>query len=275
MFHNRVTIFIPVLLVLLGLFSGEAKGEEGVEPEKSFTNSIGMKFVYIESGSFMKGSGLTPSELESQFGGKAKWYTDERPQHQVILTRSFYIQITEVTQGQWSKIMGINPSIFRSCGETCPVEKVSWYDAREFIKKLNEKEQTDKYRLPTESEWEYACRANNTAAFCFGKDKKELEDYAWHHPNSWDRTHRVGQKKPNAWGIYDMHGNVWEWCEDWYGDYPSQSVTDPKGPSSGSQRVSRGGSWRSVSRFCRSAYRYGVDPAYRRPSGGLRLVRDP
>ncbi len=223
----------------------------------------------------MMGSGFKPADVAAKYGGNAKWYEDERPQHSVSLTKPFYIQTTEVTQRQWENIMGDNPSEFKTCGKDCPVEKISWHDAKEFIKKLNEKEKTNKFRLPTEAEWEYACRAGSTTAFYFGNQKKLLVKNAWNTTNSREWTHKVNRKKPNAWGLYDMHGNVLEWCEDWYGDYPSDSVTDPTGPSSGTQKISRGGSWRSATRFCRSSYRHGVDPGFKRANRGFRIAMDP
>ncbi len=263
---------IPFLLLIVSALT--ASGTAGTQDKRVFTNSIGMKFVRIKPASFRMGSGLTPFEVEQKYGGEAKWYRDEIPCHQVTLTKSYYIQISEVTQAQWTRVMGFNPSFKKSCGKNCPVEKISWHDAQAFIKKLNKQEGTNKYRLPTEAEWEYACRAGGKSAFCFGGDKKALKAYAWYHANSWNWTHQVCLKASNAWGLYDMHGNVGEWCADWYGQYSAESVIDPKGPASGHQRVSRGGSWRSAGRFCRCAYRYGVDPAYRRPTGGFRLVKD-
>jgi formylglycine-generating enzyme required for sulfatase activity len=167
---------------------------------------------------------------------------------------------TEVTQGQWRKIMGNNPSCFKNCGNNCPVEYVSWDNCQEFIRKLNRKEGTNKYRLPTEAEWEYACRAGSKKRFCFCDSDLRLGDYAWYSNNSSSKTHSVAQKKPNAWGLYDMHGNVWEWCQDGYGKYPLSHVTDPKGPSSGSFRVIRGGSWDDHARYVRSANRNRFNP---------------
>ncbi len=275
--NNRIKIIFifSVLFLLLDLISFNATGEGADSGNKSFTNSIGMKFVHIAPGSFMMGSSLKPSEIASKYGGSAEWYDDEIPQHSVTLTKAFYIQTTEVTQGQWKTIMGNNPSGFDYCGKNCPVEKVSWHDVQKFIEKLNKKEGTNKYRLPTEAEWEYACRAGSTTVFYFGSFKEELNSFAWNSSNSSEWTHSIRQKKPNAWGLYDMHGNVGEWCSDWYGDYTSDSMTDPVGPEKGNQRVFRGGSWRNIARFCRSAYRYGVDPNYRRPTGGFRVVKNP
>jgi formylglycine-generating enzyme required for sulfatase activity len=273
--HTKTALAVSFMVVFLGMGSHSSNAEENSSRKETFLNSIGMRFVFIDSGSFMMGSGLSPLEIKDKFGGKAKWYDDECPQHKVTLTKSFYIQTTEVTQKQWISVMGVNHSEFKNCGDNCPVERVSWYDAQEFITRLNNKENTEKYRLPTEAEWEYACRAGSTTAFCFGNDKTMLNKYAWYNTNSRNWAHQVDQKKPNIWGLYDMHGNVWEWCQDWYSEYPDEEVTDPAGPVSGSHRVSKGGSWRSASRFCRSAHRYGVDPAYRRPTRGFRVAMDP
>jgi formylglycine-generating enzyme required for sulfatase activity len=150
------------------------------------------------------------------------------------------------------------------------VENVSWNDAQEFIKRLNGKEGKT-YRLPTEAEWEYACCAGSTSRYCFGDDIGKLSEYAWYDKNSGGRTHPVGTKKPNDWGLYDMHGNVWEWCEDWYSDYSSGKVTNPVGPESGSGRVYRGGGWDDYARGCRSASRDGDVPADRNDGIGFRL----
>jgi formylglycine-generating enzyme required for sulfatase activity len=274
-FHGQIKkiLFISVF-VLSGHINQHITCAENISQNRSMTNSLGMKFVLIQPGKFMMGSKLSPTEIEDKYGGEAKWYSDETPQHEVTITKPYYIQTTEVTQGQWKAVMGFNPSGLKTCGENCPAEKVSWHDVEEFIKRLNQKEGTDTYRLPTEAEWEYACRAGSVTEFCFGDEKNKLDYYAWHNYNSDDWTHHVYRKRPNAWGLYDMHGNVWEWCQDWYSDYPSEPAIDPIGPNSGSHRVSRGGSWRSAAMFCRSPHRYGVDPNYRRPTRGFRLVKN-
>jgi formylglycine-generating enzyme required for sulfatase activity len=239
------------------------------------TNSIGMKFVYIEPGTFMMGSPTNESGRNSN-----------ETQHQVTLTKGYYMQTTEVTQGQWKAVMNNTPSYFRGCGDNCPVEYVTWNDVQEFITALNQKEKTDVYRLPTEAEWEYAARAGTTSAYSFGNDSTQLSKYgnfcdskctySWSNDNQNDHyknTAPVKSYMPNAWGLYDMHGNVWEWCQDWYGSYPDISVTDPGGPSSGSNRVKRGGSWYSNAQSCRSADRYNYSPGYRDYDIGLRLSR--
>ncbi len=197
----------------------------------TYTNSLGQTFVLIPAGTFTMGS---PSNEPGR-------YSDET-QHQVTLTQPFYMQTTEVTQAQWETLMGSNPSRFSGC-PTCPVEQVSWNDIQEFITKLNARGE-GKYSLPTEAQWEYAARAGSTTAFYNGGITEtgggydpNLDVIGWYYYNSNSKTHPVGQKAPNAWGLYDMSGNVYEWCSDWYGTYPSTAVTDPTGPSSGSSRV--------------------------------------
>ena len=258
--------------------------------EKAFTNSIGMRFVYIEPGTFMMGS--PPNELGRD---------DDEEQHQVTLTRGFFLAITEVTQGQWRRIMGDDPSYFKHCGNDCPVESVSWDDCQAFIQRLNQQEKTDRYRLPTEAEWEYACRAGSKTELYTGSMKvlggnnaPALDEIGWYGGNScaeyegafdcssWSErqyacprcgTHPVARKKPNAWGLYDMPGNVWEWCHDWYEESFVGPVTDPTGPSSGDFRVCRGGSWDSFALGCRAAARFSEVPDYKDHLMGFRLVR--
>ena len=238
---------------------------------------LGMKFVLIPAGSFLMGSQISPEEAARRYGGEAKWSKDEHPPHLVEITKPFYLQTTEVSQAQWKKVMGDNPSKFKDCGDHCPVERVSWYDAQKFINKLNQMEGKNKYRLPTEAEWEYACRAGKKTVFAFGDDVIQLGEYAWYFDNSKGKTKPVGKRRPNAWGLYDMHGNVWEWCQDWYDDYPSNSVTDPIGPDKGEERVLRGGSWHDNSWSLRSANRGGYNPGDRSHSlseYGFRVARD-
>jgi formylglycine-generating enzyme required for sulfatase activity len=172
--------------------------------------------------------------------------------------------------------MGKNPSNFK--GDKLPVEQVSWNTCQEFIKKLNDfgsAPEGYKFALPTEAQWEYACRAGSKTAYCFGDDDKQLGDYAWYSRNSGSKTHEVGTKKANAWGIYDMHGNVWEWCSDWYEDYPHSDVVDPTGASSGADRVFRGSGWVLSAEGCRSAFRYFATPGGSNDDLGLRLALVP
>jgi len=233
--------------------------------EETLTSpTLGAKFVLIPSGTFMMGS--HPDESGRGLG---------ETQHQVTIRRHFYMQTTEVTQGQWQKVMGNNPSHFSgwfSKCDDCPVEQVSWNDVQEFIRKLNSMEGTDRYGLPTEAQWEYAARAGTTTRFHTGNSDDDLSRAGWYGGNSGSTTHPVGQKTPNAWGLYDMHGNVWEWVQDWKGDYPAGSVTDPEGPLSGLYRVLRGGSWDNDAGFCFSANRPGNDPGDRGSDMGFRLL---
>ncbi|MDP8229250.1 MAG: formylglycine-generating enzyme family protein, partial [Candidatus Electryoneaceae bacterium] len=188
----------------------------------------GMNFSYIPEGSFMMGSNDGDSE--------------EKPVRRVTVP-SFYMMTTTVTQKMWVEVMGGNPSNFQ--GNNLPVEKVSWNDVQEFIRKLNRRDPGNDYRLPSESEWEYACRAGTTTKYHSGNSESDLARVGWYNGNSDDRTHSVGQKSPNAWGLYDMHGNVWEWCEDWYHGNYNKAPTDGSvwiSPS-GSRRVLRGGCW--------------------------------
>ncbi|MDP8288063.1 MAG: formylglycine-generating enzyme family protein [Candidatus Electryonea clarkiae] len=196
---------------------------------------------------------------------------DEGPQHQVTIS-SFQMMTTEVTQAQWEAVMGSNPAKFK--GSNLPVEQVSWNDVQDFLKKLNQSDPGKGYRLPTEAEWEYACRAGTTTRYYSGKSESDLASVGWYNGNSGKKTHPVGQKKENAWGLYDMHGNVNEWCKEWYdGDYyDSSPTTDPQGASSGPYRVLRGGSWGSYARGCRSALRNGTIPDNRDYVNGFRVV---
>jgi formylglycine-generating enzyme required for sulfatase activity len=209
-------------IVALSAMVVAVRGQESPQgPPREFTNSVGMKFVRVDPGSFQMGSGAG--------------FDDERPVHEVTLSRGFYLQTTEVTQAQWQAVMGTNPSDFK--GPDRPVEVVSWDDIQEFLKKLNAREKDTRYRLPTEAEWEYACRAG-------GKEPdvaSNLGEVAWMRGKL--ETHPVGQKKPNAWGLYDMRGNVSEWVQDRYGPYSAERQVDPQGPQSGDYRVVRGGLW--------------------------------
>lgn len=275
----------------------------------TLTNRVGMRFVRIPEGSFMMGSSMSASDTADHYGGKAEWYEREHPQHSQRIIRPFYIQTTEVTQKQWAQVMGSNPAKFQNCGENCPVEQVLWDDIQEFISRLNKLEGKTQYRLPTEAEWEYACRGGNPFEFCFGNDAQRLGEYAWYSDNSRYGTSAAGEKKPNAWGLYDMHGNVWEWCDTWYEGYSHEtdarsdadrealsvstlpphlqssqvSISDPPpsrddvsdGPPSATYRVIRGGSWNNSAGNCRSAYRDMRDPGSWNDALGFRLVKDP
>jgi formylglycine-generating enzyme required for sulfatase activity len=231
------------------------------EPEKiaKHDNSIGMKFTLVTAGEFNMGS------EESD---------DEKPVHNVKIKNPFYLGTYPVIQTEWKAVMGDNPSDFK--GDNLPVEGVSWDNVQEFIKELNEKEDTDKYRLPSEAEWEYACRAGTTTRYSFGDSKSELGDYGWYDKNSGRETHPVGQKKPNPWGLYDMHGNVHEWVQDEWHDSYDGAPTDGSAWESGdgASRVFRGGSWRRRAGDCRPADRGHLDPGDRGLSLGFRLLQE-
>ena len=226
--------------------------------------STGIQFVLIPAGEFEMGSSSEEKERSDS----------ESPLHKVTIQNSFYLGRSAVTQKQWKTIMKNNPSHFK--GEDRPVEMISWADAQQFIMKLNEIEGTDKYRLPSEAEWEYACRAGTQTRCFFGEDESILDEYAWHIENSGGKTHAVGLKKPNPWGLYDMHGNVWEWVQDkWHENYngaPLDGTAWEEGNSS--NRVSRGCSWLCNKGFCRSAGRFKREPESRFANLGFRVFRE-
>ena len=237
---------------------------------KEITNSIGMKLVLIPKGTFMMGS---PESEERR--------DKNETQHEVTISKDYYLGVYEVTQAQYEKEMGKNPSRFQGAkvgneNAALAVENVSWDDAVEFCKKLSDLPEEKKagrvYRLPTEAEWEYACRAGSKTAYSFDDEEGLLPAYGWFNRNSSDRTHTVGLLEPNAWGLYDMHGNVFEWCSDWYGEYPMVAVSDPTGPKVGTDRVFRGGSWIGVAAFCRSANRDWRTPDVHSNFLGLRVA---
>jgi formylglycine-generating enzyme required for sulfatase activity len=231
-------------------------------PAPIHTNSLGMTFVLIPAGSFTMGSQNDVPNTSS----------DEKPAHKVTIGKPFYLGQHEVTQAQWEAVMENNPS--RVKGQNNPVTNVSWDGVQKFISRLNEKEGHDRYRLPTEAEWEYAARAGTATAYSFGDDAGSLGRYAWYEDNSGGKTQPVGQKQPNAWGLYDMHGNVWEWVQDWVGEwyYSNSPDADPKGPPSGEMRVFRGGSWFGSAGFSRAAFRYYESPDHSGVNLGFRLV---
>jgi formylglycine-generating enzyme required for sulfatase activity len=260
--------------------SGEGTVEKPPSPERGVTakglsldlgGGVTMNLALIPAGQFTAGGeGSNPDCVR----GNTK--------HRVRITKPFYIGVTEVTQEQYEAVIGKNPSNVH--GAKNPVECVSWSDAQEFCKKLNARlaassqhsalrAQHLSARLPTEAEWEYACRAGSTGAYCFGDSGAQLADYAWYKDNAGDDTHPVGEKKPNAWGLYDMHGNVWEMCQDWHGHYPSGTVDDPIGPTTGYSRVIRGGAWSQSPMQARSAFRDWVcNPTGPSVYAGFRVV---
>lgn len=228
---------------------------------------LGLKLLWVQPGTFTMGSPAGET-------GRFEW---EGPQTRVTISRGFWLGGTEVTQGEWQAILGNKPSNF-SGSDFLPVEQVSWEDCQQFIAKLNSREQAASrlppgyaYSLPTQAQWEYACRAGTTGAYA-----GVLDSMGWYDANSGNRTQPVGQKQANAWGFHDMHGNVWEWCQDWFADnLPGGSITDPVEPRSGSGRVRRGGGLWHVARLCRSAYREWSSPGIRDNDLGFRLALSP
>lgn len=258
----------------------ESEQERAAEPQSTFaasreveismTNSVGMEFVLIPPGEFLMGS--TPDDTDAD--------ADERPQHKVRITKPFLLQTTEVTQGQWRRVMDSAPwqsQLFVKEGSDQAASYISHEDAELFCRRLSEIE-TREYRLPTEAEWEYAARAGTTTSYSFGDDSVALENHGWFLDNAGganeEFAHAVGRKLPNAWGLHDVHGNVWEACSDWFGEayFANSPENDPTGPTSGETRVLRGGSWGNRANGCRSWERGGQLPDDRSFYVGFRVL---
>lgn len=268
---SRVGVFFA-LLACAALWVGPGEGRAA---EKRFKNALGMEFVLIDAGTFLMGS---PPEEPRRNKNETR--------HLVTITKPFYMQATEVTQEEWIALMGRKLFGRREEGRL-PVAKVSWYDCLNFIEKLNGRKE-GRYRLPTEAEWEYACRAGSQAAYPWG-DQIDCSD-AMYANNTFRADHCVDYVKahglavdspapersyrPNPWGLFNLPGNVWEWCSDWYGPYPDHPVTDPSGPPTGTVKVRRGGSWFGEGWLCRCANRNFGHPADRYRTLGFRLVRE-
>jgi len=230
-----------------------------VNGDKFTVNGVSFEMVLVEGGTFRMGA-TSEQEVEAK--------SNEKPVHSVTLS-SYYIGKTEVTQALWQAVMGSNPSGFKAAD--LPVECVSWDDCQEFIQKLNSLTGRN-FRLPTEAEWEFACRGGNNSRGYKYSGSNDIDNVAWYDGNSGYQTHPVGTKASNELGIYDMSGNVWEWCSDWYANYTSYSQTNPKGPQSGSDRVCRGGCWYNYAGDCRSSFRINCYPTRRSDDLGLRLA---
>jgi formylglycine-generating enzyme required for sulfatase activity len=260
------SIALVAAFVTLAGDAVHAQQKDPPDPPKNFTNNIGMKFVWIPPGNFMMGS--PKEEKERQ---------DNETQHKVTLTKGFYMGVYAVTQEQYETVMGKNPSAFKG-EKNLPVETVSWEDCQKFIKKLRDKDKKP-YRLPTEAEWEYACRAGTKTPFHFGEtistdQANYVGDFIYGNGKKGvyrKKTTPVGSFPANAWGLHDMHGNVWQWCQDWHGDYPQKDMVDPQGPENGERRVLRGGSWYFYPEHCRSADRSRHVPGRRTFDIGFRL----
>jgi formylglycine-generating enzyme required for sulfatase activity len=257
------TLYVAILALSMIAASGSgiamAKSKDKL---RTYTNSIGMKFVLIPAGRFRMGTDKTVKFADYE----------ERPGHEVRIDKPFYISVYNVTQSQWERVMGNNPSEFK--GKNHPVEMVSWDTTHEFIRRLNEKEGHSRYRIPTEAEWEYAARAGSTGYFFFGDSETLLWKYAWWDGNTNYETHPVGKKLPNDWGLYDIIGNVFEWTSDWYGEsyYNESPAVDPSGPASGTHRVVRSCGYETIADDCRMASRGRAKSNVGYNNFGIRLV---
>ena len=277
----RSSLAAATLLLILGMFFFHSSHSTAQQSSiDSFTNSIGIKFMLIPKGKFLMGSPKTDKDRN--------WVAES--QHEVTISQNFQMGATEITQAQWQKVMGNTPSFFG--GDELPVENISWEESVAFCNRLSEmpeeKKAGRKYRLPTEAEWEYACRAGTATPFHFGSELNGSQancngNYPYPKIEGWfgtknkgpylQKSSPIGKYRANAWGLYDMHGNVWEWCSDyWHDDYPSGSVTDPIGPATGSARVIRGGGWDCFAMQCRSARRSWDHPSNRNRAVGFRLA---
>lgn len=232
------------------------------DPSRDFANSVGIQLVPIKAGRFSMGSPVDERGRQ-----------DDEPQHSITISKSFHMSAHEVTQKQWQAVMQSRPWHMKNQigkGDDYPATYITWADAKLFCTVLSRRESRT-YRLPTEAEWEYACRAGTTGAF--HADPDEIGNYTCFDGNANSNfPSEVGDKLPNAWGLFDMHGNVSEWCNDWYAPYKLSDRVSPRGPATGEYRVTRGGSWESMIRFCRSAYRAGLGPDARMSTVGFRIV---
>jgi len=269
---KKCNYFLAVALIATTIFSACKPVEPKNEPKtETFTvDGVSFTMVEVKAGTFTMGANE----------GDTLAYDWEKPSHKVTLTNDYFIGETEVTQGLWEAVMGANPSYFNTKGANFPVEQVSWLDIQDFLVKLNQK--TGKtFRLPTEAEWEYAARGGSQSKGYLYSGSNDLNAVAWYYTNSYALgegnpnygTHAVKTKQANELGLYDMTGNVWEWCSDWYADYTAEAQTDPQGADSGSLRVNRGGSWDYNAQYCRVSNRNSSYPDDRFADLGFRLSR--
>lgn len=255
-----ITMFIIIVGVVLYFLYCKISPLKIQENYTETANGLNLEMVFVQGGTYTMG-------CTSDQGSDCE--NNEKPAHQVTLS-DFHIGKYEVTQAQWQAVMGTNPSDFK--GDNLPVENVSWNDSQEFIKKLNAMTGLT-YRLPTEAEWEFAARGGNKSKGYKYSGSNSIDDVAWYSDNSVSTTHSVGTKLPNELGLYDISGNVWEWCQEWFGNYNSSSQTNPQGSPSGSYCVLRGGSWFDIDRYCRVSFRSNCGPGGHISFFGFRLVR--
>ncbi|HOZ45101.1 MAG TPA: formylglycine-generating enzyme family protein [Candidatus Hydrogenedentes bacterium] len=284
---RRAPLVLMLALALLLPACGMRKAERPDSPPKAAPSSpeasgppqpgetrtfAGIEFVWVPPGEFLMGATKTPEDLFRLYQGDLRWYANEVPRHPVAITKGFWLGKYEITQAQWQKVMGSNPS---GTDPECPVDKISWDDCQTFVAELHTRT-NEPFRLPTEAEWEYACRAGGTTEFHFGDGKADLRKYAWFSANSGGQSHPVGKKEPNAWNLHDMHGNVWEFCQDWCDRayYAKSPKEDPQGPESGEYRMLRGGSFKRSETKCRCSFRSWNKPEYATAGQGLRICRD-
>ena len=282
--QGTIVLAMAAMLMMQGCGQGDGDGAEGSRPGSRFSPfsrgpspgttttvdlgaGVSLDLVWIPPGRFLMGS--PPDE-------PGRW-NDEGPQHEVTISRGFWMGKYPVTQRQYQQLMGENPSNFTRAGLDAPVERVSWHMATNFTARLQGRLSGDlrgkRAGLPTEAEWEYACRAGTMTVYHTGNGESALRRAGWYSGNSGRTTKPVGEKEANAWGLHDMHGNVWEWCQDGKRTYRASAVTDPGlNDASGSSRVLRGGSWRGDARICRSADRGSGAPGYRNYTVGFRVV---
>ncbi len=256
---SRFNSFVrmAVALIVAAMVADGSTAAWGKSASSTKRNRVGMEFVLVPAGEFRMGS-------TSEDAGE-----DEKPVTAVKISRAFYLGKHEVTQKQWERVMGVNPSDFKGCPD-CPVEQVSWNDAQAFIRTLNGMDDSKRYRLPTEAEWEYAARGGTEG----DRYSANTDAIAWYDKNCNESPHKVGKKAPNGYGLYDMLGNVYEWVQDWKGPYPGGSVTDPKGPARGKFRTMRGGSWETSAKSCRAPHRFDAAQGFRIHALGFRVLME-
>ena len=292
---KRFEIILTACLALTLVFSvGCSVGAQAKSSDKPKTagpkqmtlelgKGVTMKLALVPAGEFMMGGKFTPAQAVKLYGGKEAHYAGEHPRHKVTISKPFYMGICEVTQSQWEAVMDAKPydgKMLTKIGPDYPASWVNWTEAAEFCSKLSKKI-GKMVTLPSEAQWEYACRAGSDTEYCYGDDKKKVGDYAWWFGNMIDNdkaksyARKGGLRKPNAWGLYDMHGNVWEWCRDWYSKdfYAGGKNVDPEYTKETKTRCVRGGSWYNGEVHCRSAARNSwCGPNYRHYNYGFRVM---